>query len=141
MAQLALAARQRLAEAFATAAPDAWKRTRKAEILADLRRTYHDRRPEPGDRWDGFFDDGLNNARLAALGAYHELVPALRTLLAGCGGDLERFYRQAESLAGLPPELRRQRLEATDATGDGYGRLSRAARRQAPDAPVRDQRY
>ena len=109
---LALATRARLAEAYAAPRPDDWKRRRKAELLDELRAAYRERRAAWGDRWDGFFDAGLNNARLAALGAYHDLLPALRRLLAAQQGDLERFYRAAEALAELSPEARRDRLAA-----------------------------
>ncbi len=108
--QLALATREKLAEAFAAPRSEEWKRRRKGELLAELRDTYRDNSPAWGDRWDGFFDTGLNNARLASLGAYHDLLPGLRSLLAASGGDLERFYGAAEELAALPPQERRARL-------------------------------
>ena len=108
---LALATRGRLAETFAAPRPDEWKRRRKANLLDELRAAYRERRTEPGDRWDRFFDAGLNNARLASLGAYRDRVPALRRLLAAADGDLERFYAEVETLASLSPELRRNRLD------------------------------
>ncbi len=108
---LALGTRARLAEAYAAERPDEWKRQRKAALLEELRAAYRARRDEWGDRWDRFFDDGLDNARLASLGAYHELVPGLRRLLAAEDGDLERFYDAAAALTELSPELRRARLE------------------------------
>jgi predicted aminopeptidase len=114
---LALATRSSLAEAFAAPRTDSWKRQRKAALLDELRAAYRERRPEWGDRWDGFFDADLDNARLASLGAYHELVPGLRRLLATQEGDLERFYAAAEALADLAPDLRRSRLEASAGTG------------------------
>lgn len=109
---LAMATRRALAETFAEPRPDGWKRQRKTDLLDELRRDYRARRADWGDRWDGFFDAGLNNARLSALGAYNELVPGLRRLLADEGGDLERFYAAAEALAELAPEARRERLAA-----------------------------
>ena len=110
---LVLATRRKLAEAFAEARPDEWKRERKAALLEELRAAYRAGRDDWGERWDGFFGPGLDNARLATLGAYSELVPGLRRLLAEEEGDLERFYRAAEELAGLPPETRRARLAWT----------------------------
>ena len=107
---LALATRASLAEAFAEPRPDEWKRRRKAALFDELRAAYRRRHAEWGTRWDGFFDDGLNNARLAALGAYNDLVPGLRRLLAAENGDLERFYVAAEALTDLPAEERRSRL-------------------------------
>jgi predicted aminopeptidase len=112
---LALATRSRLAETFAEPRTEDWKRRRKADLLEELRAAYRVRRPEWGERWDGFFDAGLNNARLATLGAYNELVPGLRCLLAAEGDDLARFYSAAEALAKLTPEARHTRLGASSA--------------------------
>jgi predicted aminopeptidase len=109
---MAMATRDRLAEVFLAERPDDWKRERKALLLDELRTAYRERREEWGDRWDGFFDAGLNNARLASLGAYHELVPTFRRLLAEEDGDLDRFYAAAEALGDLSPEQRRSRLES-----------------------------
>jgi predicted aminopeptidase len=108
--ELALATRARLAEVFAAARPDDWKLRRKAQLVDELRDAYRRRRPEWGERWDSFFDDGLNNARLASLGAYHDLVPGLRQLLAAEGGDPARFYVAAGELADLSPAARRLEL-------------------------------
>ena len=114
---LALATRDALAEAFAEPRPDDWKRQRKAELLDELRRAYGSRRADWGNRWDGFFDDGLNNARLASLSSYTELLPGLRRLLAEEGRDLERFYAAAAELAELSPEARGERLGASAGRG------------------------
>ena len=113
--ELALATRAELAEAYASSRTDEWKRQRKRELLAELRAAYRNRSSAWGNSWDGFFDTGLNNARLASLGAYNELVPGLRRLLDASGGVLERFYEAAEGLAALTPEDRRARLGASPA--------------------------
>lgn len=109
--ELALATRGMLAEAFADSRPDKWKRARKAALLDELRAAYRARHDDWGNRWDGYFDTGLNNARLASLGAYNDLVPALRRLLAAESGDLARLYSAAEALAELSPEERHSLLE------------------------------
>lgn len=109
---LALATRGKLAEAFAESRPDDWKRARKAALLDELRAAYGERHEEWGTRWDGFFDANLNNARLASLSAYNDLVPGLRRLLAAADSDLQRFYAEAETLVDLTPEARRRRLDA-----------------------------
>lgn len=110
--ELLLAWRERLAAVYAAEETAAWKRTRKAKLFADLRTAYRERVQAWGgdDRFQGWFDDGLNNARLASLGAYYELVPAFQALLAREGGDLPRFYARVRELAHLPPEARRERL-------------------------------
>lgn len=108
---LLLAHRDRLAEAYAAAEGEDWKRRRKAEILAELVAAHR----ALADAWGGspyagWFESGLNNARLASLGAYHELVPAFEALLARLGGDLPRFYAEVRRLARLPAEQRREVL-------------------------------
>jgi predicted aminopeptidase len=45
-----------------------------------------------------------NNAFLASIAAYTELVPAFERLLAESGGSLEAFYRRAKALAAQPAE-------------------------------------
>lgn len=107
-----LTARGELAEVFAESRPEGWKRQRKAEILEVLA----DEVDALGEGWgvDGmaelWFGPELDNADLAALGNYRELLPGFERLLAAVGGDLERFYERAEELAGLPAAQRRERL-------------------------------
>jgi predicted aminopeptidase len=49
----------------------------------------------------------LNNARLAAIATYYDCVPGFERLLAGSGGDLERFYQRVEELGRRPHDERR----------------------------------
>ncbi len=109
-ADLVLAARRRLAAAYAEPRPDEWKRRRKVEVLAALRAAYEaadDLRAPERDAWLG---PGLDNARLASFGAYHERVPDFAALLERRGGDLASFYAEVERLAKLPAGARRDQL-------------------------------
>jgi predicted aminopeptidase len=105
---LLLRFRARLEGVFNQDRADDWKRRRKSEILADLRDGYEAFKRD----WDGFagyddwFSQELNNADLASVGAYHELVPAFRRLLAQQGGDLARFFDEVRRLATQPAEER-----------------------------------
>lgn len=91
---------------------------RKAVILRESRESFG-RLAEEAKRsgaslahLEGWFDDGLNNARLVSWGAYHELVPAFEALLSREGGDLRRFYEAVRRSRGeldsgrLPASLR-----------------------------------
>ena len=69
--------------------------------------------------FDGWFEPGLNNARLAALASYEDYVPAFRALLAGEGGDLARFYTSVEALGKLKPEARELALQELVLQGPG----------------------
>lgn len=59
------------------------------------------------DRW---FAGKPNNATLASVALYTELVPAFQALLRSVGGDLPRFYAAAKDLAKLPKEEREAKL-------------------------------
>lgn len=109
---LVAATRSALAEVYAEDGDDAWKRRRKEEILDGLRADYSELRATRGGdaTWDAWFGEGLNNARLASLGAYEDLVPAFRELLSSVGGSMPAFYAAARELADLAPEERRRRL-------------------------------
>ena len=61
------------------------------------------------DRW---FAGKPNNAMLASVALYTELVPAFRALLAREGGDLPRFYAAVKDLAKLPKDERDAKLAA-----------------------------
>jgi len=77
------------------------KRDGKARLFADMMADYGRLKVQ----WGGFagFDRmlaaGPNNALLASVTAYSELVPAFRALLAGKGGDLAAFYAEVKELA------------------------------------------
>jgi predicted aminopeptidase len=65
--------------------------------------------------WDGFagydrFTSGANNALLASVASYSDLVPAFRALLAQKQGDLPGFYAAVRELARLDKPERDSRL-------------------------------
>jgi len=88
------------------------KRQGKAQRFAEMEAEYRQFKLSWGgfsgyDRW---FSGKPNNATLASVALYTELVPALRALLAHEGGDLPRFYAAAKDLAGLSKKERDARL-------------------------------
>ena len=88
------------------------KRLGKARVLAEMEEEYRQLKASWGgfagyDRW---FARKPNNATLASVALYTELVPAFRALLEREGGDLPRFYSAAKDLAKLPKEERDARL-------------------------------
>lgn len=104
-------------EAPAGRAPDAEdpRLARKRAILAQLPLDYERVRDE---RWGGFhgFDPYIhmpwNNARIAAMAAYNDDVPAFEALLAQSGGDFARFFDAVRRLAALPPPEREAAVRA-----------------------------
>ena len=90
------------------------KRLGKARRFADMEEEYRQLKASWGgfagyDRW---FAGKPNNATLASVALYTELVPAFRALLAREGGDLPRFYAAVKALAKLPKEERDARLRS-----------------------------
>jgi predicted aminopeptidase len=88
------------------------KRRGKARRFAEMEDEYRQLKAAWGgfagyDRW---FAGKPNNATLASVALYTELVPAFRALLEREGGDLPRFYAAAKELAKLPKEERDARL-------------------------------
>lgn len=110
--ELVMTYRNRLDGIYRSDEPAEWKRDRKAETLAELRAAYDRLKASWGgyDGFDGWFEHDLNNARLALIGVYHQLVPAFLELLERHDGDLVAFYAAAAEIAALPAEERWQRM-------------------------------
>ncbi len=62
--------------------------------------------------YDRLFARGANNALLASIASYSELVPAFRAQLAQKNGDLPVFYAVVRELAKLDKPERDARLAA-----------------------------
>ncbi len=128
---LMLAVREELREAYEEAAPDDWKRRRKREVLAELPLRYAEAREGWGDddRYDEYMASELDNAELASIGSYHELVPAFRAIFNEQDGDWADFYAAASELAAMSDDERVSRLAkltpATQAEGVAWGEAAR----------------
>lgn len=105
-------ARARLAAVYARELPEAAMREAKRAEFRRLREEYAAWRKRAGTAaWDAWMAQDLNNAHLALVGTYRDLVPGFARLLARCGNDLARFHRAVERLAGMDAEKRRDCLE------------------------------
>ena len=99
---------------YRSAASDAEKRVRKAELYAAMR-AEHERLK--ATRWDGYtgYDNWFaraNNAAMGVLASYESSVPGFTRLFEREGGDFERFYAEVRRLASLPQGERRAALAA-----------------------------
>jgi predicted aminopeptidase len=116
---LVLGYRKRLEALYAGDMAAADMRARKAEAFAAMRADYDALKASPAwagfAGYDRFFAQNLNNAHLASVAAYTELVPGFQALLAGQGGDLGKFYAVVRELARLPKAERDARLGAKPA--------------------------
>ena len=100
---LLLRYRGKLQQIYAEAAPASVLLERKRAVFDQLQTDYRQMRDV---RWGGFrgydryFDQKLNNAHLAAIGAYYDLVPAFDAMLAR-DGSFPAFYAEVRRLAKL----------------------------------------
>lgn len=104
--------RARLAAIYDSDETDARKLAAKTAALEDMRAEYRELRRQWGgfagyDRW---FERPLGNAHLASIGAYTDLLPGFRRLLAEQGGELDAFHDAVRRLAELPADERRAAL-------------------------------
>ncbi|MBM3346979.1 MAG: aminopeptidase [Betaproteobacteria bacterium] len=106
--------RERLRGMYAASADDAARRSAKAAQFAALAADYARLKASWGGfaGYDRLFAGGANNALLASVAAYNELVPAFSAVLEAQQRDLPAFYKVVRELAALPPAERRRRLSA-----------------------------
>jgi len=62
-------------------------------------------------RFDRWMARGLNNARLAGIATYRDLIPGFQTMLKQCQGELGCFYEQVRLVGKLPKDERLVRLK------------------------------
>jgi predicted aminopeptidase len=111
--QLVADSRDKLRAIYASSLePEAMRRA-KAEVIAEMKRTYSDLKASWGGYggYDKWFNQPLNNAALGSVALYTQWVPAFHALLEQEGGSLPRFYLRVAALARLP---KTERLAALD---------------------------
>ena len=88
------------------------KRAGKQRMFAQMQDEYRALKVSWGGfaAYDRLFAHGANNALLASVASYSELVPAFRALLAQKNGDLPVFYAAVRELAKLDKSERDSRL-------------------------------
>ena len=105
--------RERLDALYERDIPEQAMRDGKASLQEALRADYaHLQQGWEGYRgYDGWFSRSLNNAQLATVGSYNDLVPFFDALLAQHGGDLQAFYDAVAALAAMDAGQREARLD------------------------------
>jgi predicted aminopeptidase len=104
--------RDALVAAYAGDAAREEKRARKAGIYDAMRAQY----AQLKQRWGGYtgyddwFNENLNNAKLASVVTYADHVPAFQALLRAHDGDFTAFYAAAREIGELSEQERRERL-------------------------------
>lgn len=111
---LVLRYREELEALYASGLPPAEMRRRKSELFDALDRDYRRLIASWGGvkHYDPWHGQRPNNAFLASVSIYTQLVPAFEALLRENGGNLPRFYAAVRALARLPRNERRSKLDA-----------------------------
>ncbi|MFK5925577.1 MAG: aminopeptidase, partial [Desulfuromusa sp.] len=93
--------------------PVAQMRKKKQQIIAKALADFDQlkRSGELGHGFDRWMARGLNNARLASIATYRELIPGFQALLKQCQGKLGCFYGQVRALSKLPRAERLAQLK------------------------------
>jgi len=103
-----LQARKQLETLYASSLSAAEKRAAKAHIISSLRKELAEGSKHP-ERW---LAQQLNNAQLASIATYTQLVPEFRALLAQQHGDMGRFFVAVKQMSVLPQDTRNAELQA-----------------------------
>jgi predicted aminopeptidase len=103
----------RLNRLYRSSLPDGEKRAKKAQLFRRLQDDYRQLKQRWGgdDRYDAWMEDNLNNAKLAAVSTYHDLIPDLMAVYDATGRDLKRFYNYMEGLKNCGHAALLQRIE------------------------------
>ena len=113
--------RRRLDALFDTDMDDARKRAGKARIFDDLHAQFELLKTGRAgfNRFDAWFAQPLNNARLARVSIYTQLLPAFQALLAQQDGDMNRFFDAVKKIGQLS---KTERLHALQRIAEQDGR-------------------
>jgi len=100
--------REALAEIYEGDEGDDQMRRRKAEVLANMRRSHEALKETWGGYpgYDPWFDGDINNARLLSVSLYGDKVAAFLDLLEACRGDFARFYARGQEIGAQEPGQR-----------------------------------
>ncbi len=102
--------RRRLRVVYASNINEGAMRAAKHRIIGSLTQAYQRLKKNWGgysgyDRW---FNEPINNAKLAAVAIYRDHVPAFHRLLKACGENFDHFYTKVEQISKLSHTKRQQ---------------------------------
>jgi len=109
---LVMRTRESLEAIYESGAPEGEMLRRKVDTYSQLRSQYQELKQKWGgySGYDAWFSRQLNNAKLASVAAYNQLVPDFQRLLAKNDNDLKTFYQAVIALTKLSPEERQSKL-------------------------------
>ncbi len=110
---LILGAREKLQSLYNQKLSPKLMRSQKQEIFHQLQLDYRELKKHWGGdgRYDAWMSKKLNNAHLALVATYNDLVPIFRLMLVRSNGDLKSFYDRTAVISSQPYEKRHQVLK------------------------------
>jgi len=113
------ATRDTLQGCYARPVSDAAKLECKRNAFVQLQTNFTNWRKRTGiSQYDHWMAQPLNNAHLAIMSTYHELVPSFSALLQKTHGNLKTFYAEVQELTKIPKAQRLSQLKLN--IGDAY---------------------
>ncbi len=106
--ELVLGYRKRLQVVFSSDISDVEKRAAKAQIFDDLHEEYLQIKATQPEfsRYEAWFKQQPNNARLATVAIYTQLLPAFQALLEQQNGDMDQFFNVVKEISKLSKDER-----------------------------------
>lgn len=112
-AALALETRQKLVKLYATNREESYQQHNKTIIINNFRESLSNLSVQWQDkRFQSWIEGDVNNARLAAVSTYRELVPGFMRIFEDTGNDLPVFYKRIAAFAHCPASTRHEILQA-----------------------------
>ena len=111
--ELVLRHRKRLQELFHSDISDTEKRIQKARIFAELHEEFLRLKADRAElsSYDQWFAQPLNNALLATVSIYTQLLPAFQAILQQHDRNMERFFDAVTKISKLPKNERNLLLQ------------------------------
>ena len=105
--------RKHLQDLFQSDLSEVEKRAHKARIFDELRTEFADLKTGDPELslYDSWISQPLNNALLATVSIYSQLVPAFQTILAQNDQDMNKFFDAVTKISKLPKEERNSVLQ------------------------------
>ena len=106
--------REQLRTLYQQNLPEKQMRSKKQLLLSKAHEHFAELKEsrQLGNGFDRWMSRGLNNARLAGIATYRELVPGFQTMLQQCQGNLGCFYERIRVLSKLSKKERREKLKS-----------------------------
>lgn len=112
--ELVLSYQHRLNQLYNSAVPDEQKRLQKTALFTDLQFSYEQLRANWGghSEYDKWFKHKLNNAKIAAISTYQNLVPQFLAVYEATGRNMRDFFSRIEQIGKCESDQRRQLLHS-----------------------------